>query len=472
MKNKQQAQRFHKISGFYILLIFCLLSSLPKFVKAQCFTSISLRALHAGAIATDESLWCWGANSWAQLGDSSTAHRFTPTRIGVNSRWHKIVTGSFTSFAIKNDGSLWAWGASMNGVAGIDTNLHPLPAPTQVGKDTNWRDVSPGFNHSLGIKNDGTLWAWGRNQRGEVGDGTTVIKYTPVLVSSSNDWKQIQASNTYLGLDASLAIRLNGTLWGWGSPSLLGDTSFNNSILVPTQIGTDSNWLKVVFGENHCIALKTDSSLWTWGNNAEGALGDSTPYYRRWPKQIMPNTKFIDIAAWGTSLAVRSDGIVVGCGRNTDGQLGLGDTLNRFSFTPIGYTGSVKQINVGHCSVILDTNGIGWACGLNQYGACGDGTFINRKTFVQTKSDFCQTLSADETFALPFQLSIFPSPARQKITVVGLPNKAKYVIVNPQGSILLQGQSLDNSTTIDVSSLASGLYFLTSIGHVQRFVKE
>jgi alpha-tubulin suppressor-like RCC1 family protein len=472
MKNKPPLLHFCKINSDYILLLIFLVGTLPNYAKAQCFKSISLKALHAGAIASDESLWCWGANSWAQLGDSSTIDRFAPTTIGTSSKWHKIASGFFTSFAIKQDGSLWAWGASMNGVAGIDTNLHPLPAPTQVGKDTNWRDVSPGFNHSLGIKNDGTLWAWGRNQRGEVGDGTTVIKYTPVMVSSSNDWTQIQASNAYSGLDASLAIKNNGTLWGWGSPSLLGDTAFNNSILLPTQIGKDSNWLKVVFGENHCIALKTDSSLWTWGNNAEGALGDSTPYYRRWPKQIMPNTKFIDIAAWGTSLAVRSDGIVFGCGRNRDGQLGLGDTLNRFSFAPIGYTGSVRQINVGYCTVILDTNGIGWASGLNQYGTCGDGTFINRKTFVQTKSDFCNTLPIHETLPVPLQLSIFPNPTQQKITVIGLPAKAKFKIANQQGGVVVEGQSFENLSAIDVSGLPTGIYFLQSGGALQRFVKE
>jgi hypothetical protein len=186
----------------------------------------------------------------------------------------------------------------------------------------------------------------------------------------------------------------------------------------------------------------------------------------------MVNDKFIDIAAMNTSAAVRADGVIFGCGRNKEGQLGLGDTIDRFTFTPIGYTGSVKQIQVGACIMVLDTNGRVWASGSNYYGTVGDGTTINRKIFVQTKSDFCQTLGVNETLALPLQLSIFPNPAQQKITVLGLPIKAKYVIVNPQGGIVIQGQSFESTSNIDVSSLPSGIYFLRSGGIAQRFVKE
>jgi Secretion system C-terminal sorting domain len=99
-------------------------------------------------------------------------------------------------------------------------------------------------------------------------------------------------------------------------------------------------------------------------------------------------------------------------------------------------------------------------------------TFINRKTFVQTKSDFCNTLPIHETLPVPLQLSIFPNPTQQKITIIGLPIKAKFEIANPQGGIIIKGQSSENPSCIDVSGLPSGIYFLRSGGALQRFVKE
>jgi hypothetical protein len=144
--------------------------------------------------------------------------------------------------------------------------------PTQISLDTNWKSISGGNNHSLAIKQDGTLWAWGLNFYGELGDGTNAEKYIPTHIGVATNWQSLSA-----GIHHSLAIKQDGTLWAWGynNEGRLGDgTQLDKN--VPTLIGITSNWVSVSGGSTHSFAVRQDGTLWSWGQNFYGSLGDGT----------------------------------------------------------------------------------------------------------------------------------------------------------------------------------------------------
>ena len=179
--------------------------------------------------------------------------------------------GDTSGAGIKTDGTLWTWGGNNLGTLGnntmVDSNV-----PIQIGTDTNWKTLEVGQAHIIALKTDGTLWGWGNNFQGQLGIGTTTASgvRVPTQIGTATDWKTI--SSTY---NHTLAIKTNGTLWAWGRNDYtgqLGDGTTTNRI-VPTQIGTATNWAFISAGDHHSMAIKTDGTLWTWGNNDGGELG-------------------------------------------------------------------------------------------------------------------------------------------------------------------------------------------------------
>jgi alpha-tubulin suppressor-like RCC1 family protein len=459
------------ISSIHFSFALSIVLSISPRSNAQCINSLSHTNGHTLVVAIDSSLWAWGSNLFGFLGLGNTTNQYEALAI-ASAQWLSVSAASQSSFAIKKNRTMWAWGTANFGRLGINASSTYLDVPTQVGTDSTWAKVTGGFVHGLAVKTDGTLWAWGRNQYGEVGDGTTITKSTPVLINSDKDWKQVEASNNNSSM--SMGIKNNGTLWGWGQ-GFFGDTSiqYQMPFKTPRQIGKDSNWKKIVIGWEQCMALKTDSTLWTWGAaNTQGALGDSGLAYRLWPKQIMAGSKFIDIAAMRTSIAVRADGKVFGCGRNREGQLGLGDTTDRFTFTETGYIGTVKQIQSGACTMILDSNNVLWAAGSNNVGSIGDGTTINRKTFVPVKNDLCIPLSTDVGYEQTSKLSVYPNPAQQTIRLSSAKEGGIYAIVNPLGVVVSKGIISTIVHPIDVSFLPAGIYFLQYNKQLCKFIKD
>jgi alpha-tubulin suppressor-like RCC1 family protein len=141
--------------------------------------------------------------------------------------------------------------------------------PTQVGIATNWRTVAAGYAHNLGVRTDGSLWAWGYNQEGQLGDGTLTTRPDPVQIGSASTWRTVSAGSSLYPV--SLAIRTDGSLWAWGNNRFgqLGDgTTISHS--TPARIGLGMNWQTIDVGFNHNVAVRTDGTLWTWGTNAFG----------------------------------------------------------------------------------------------------------------------------------------------------------------------------------------------------------
>jgi alpha-tubulin suppressor-like RCC1 family protein len=186
--------------------------------------------------------------------------------------WRSISAGYSNFFAIAENGTLWAWGRNSNGELGDGTNIQRT-TPVQIGTDTNWKEISASidgiFSFTLAVKTDGTLWTWGSNNRGQLGDGTTTNRNFPLQIGTDTNWKTVSA-----GLTHSIGIKQNGTLWGWGSSerfALIGFPSGPN-VLAPEQRSMDTNWRQASAHDRVTVAVKTNNTVWCWGYNENGFL--------------------------------------------------------------------------------------------------------------------------------------------------------------------------------------------------------
>lgn len=225
------------------------------------------------ALKTDNTIWAWGQNDGYQMGDGSCcANRLEPAQVGTDSDWKSIgISQARSAFAIKNNGTLWCWGSNIAGLLGSNF-VSGYPYPTQHNTDTDWASVTLGYAHMLALKTNGTLWAWGSDGQGQTANDGTFGYYDPHQIGTST-WKMVAG-----GLNTSFGIKTDGTLWAWGQNDAgqLGIGGITPNQFAPVQIGTDNNWDKISAGFEHCIALKTDGSLWAWGDNTFGQYGNGT----------------------------------------------------------------------------------------------------------------------------------------------------------------------------------------------------
>ena len=166
------------------------------------------------AIVLNNTLYMWGENAWGQLGNNTSENNSVPIKLGTLTDWsntgnYKIAAGGLSANAIKTDGTLWAWGSNVFGQLGDGTTVNKS-SPVQVGTLTSWSQVSAGSSRALAIKTDGTLWAWGAGASGQLGDGTTVNRSSPVQIGTLTNWSQVSS-----GSINGYAIKTDGTLWSW-----------------------------------------------------------------------------------------------------------------------------------------------------------------------------------------------------------------------------------------------------------------
>ena len=294
----------------------------------------------------------------------------------------QIEAGLYHSISLKSN-TLWAWGDNRYGQLGDGTTTNRW-SPVQIGTDTNWISIAAGWMHTIALKSDGTIWAWGRNEYGQLGDGTTTNRSWPVQIGTDNYWVSIAA-----GGEHTIALKSDGTLWAWGFNGYgqLGNGTENK--WSPVQVGMDTNWISIAGGWCHTIALKSDGTLWAWGRNEYGQLGDGTTTNRWWPVQIGSDTNWDCIALGGEhSLALKSDGTLWAWGWNFSGQLGDGTATNRRSPVQIGTDNYWDSIAAGWTQTIaLKSDNTVWTWGDNSYGQLGDGTTTNRWLPAQIGTD-------------------------------------------------------------------------------------
>ena len=271
---------------------------------------------------------------------------------------------------------LFAWGYNNNGQLGQNDRVN-RSSPVQIGSDY-WAEVSTGNFFSATIKADGTLWTWGQNDLGELGLGDTVYRSSPVQVGALTTWTKVSA-----GSDYALAIRQNGTLWAWGNNQYgqLGQNNFGLTTekLSPVQVGALTTWAQVNAAGYSAFATKTDGTLWSWGYNSYGLLGQNDTVNRSSPVQVGALTTWNGVL--GGVFVVKTDGTLWALGgNNSNGILGLNDRINRSSPVQVGALTTWAEPNI-------QTNGTLWTWGSNAYGELGDGTTINRSSPVQVGTD-------------------------------------------------------------------------------------
>jgi len=236
------------------------------------------------------NLWTWGANTNGPLGNNTTTSRSTPvTTFAGGANWKQVAGGSGHTAAIKTDGTLWTWGYNNdpfngNGQLGDNTTINKLTPVTTLAGGANWKQVACGSFHTAAIKTDGTLWTWGGNGRGQLGVSDQGERPTPVTTfAGGTNWKQVACGSFH-----TAAIKTDGTLWTWGWTGFgqVGDNttgSILNRLTPVTTFAGGTNWKQVSCGGYFTAAIKTDGTLWTWGRNDNGQIGDNTTTTRSTP---------------------------------------------------------------------------------------------------------------------------------------------------------------------------------------------
>jgi alpha-tubulin suppressor-like RCC1 family protein len=207
---------------------------------------------HGGAIKTDSTLWMWGVGTSGQLGNSTIVSVSSPIQIGTLTNWASLAGMTETFHATKTDGTLWSWGLNNAAQLGQNNVATGLSSPVQIGTLTNWANIAAGYRHGAAIKTDGTLWAWGYNTAGQLGDKTVTVRSSPVQIGTLTNWFGFA-----LGRYFTVATKTDGTLWAWGSNTIgqLG-TGDQNNRSSPVQIGQANTWTQIAAGQSHTVALK------------------------------------------------------------------------------------------------------------------------------------------------------------------------------------------------------------------------
>ena len=341
---------------------------------------VSAGGYHTLAIHSDDTLWAWGYNRYGQLGIGNRNKQDTPVKVGSATTW-KVVSAKYEHImAIQDDGTLWVWGNNNNGQLGLG-NIDNQHTPVKVGSET-WKAVAAGKLHTVAIKSDGTLWAWGLNEYGQLGlgdKGFDTNRNVPVKVGSET-WKAVSAGESH-----TVAIRSDDTLWAWGlnDSGQLGIGNRNNQD-VPVKVGS-ATWKAVSAGGSHTVAIHSDDTLWAWGYNRYGQLGlgdngvasleaKGVDTNRDVPVKVGSAT-WKGVSAGGShTVAIHSDDTLWAWGLNNYGQLGLGDKgfkTNRNVPVKVGIA-TWKAVSAGgsHTVAIHSDNAL-WAWGRNNYGQLG-----------------------------------------------------------------------------------------------------
>jgi alpha-tubulin suppressor-like RCC1 family protein len=301
-------------------------------------------------IATEPSMiFSWGDGFLGRLGNGTTTNRSSPVGVvGGFTDWCQVSAGGSHSLGVRANGTLWSWGVGTSGRLGNGTLIDRSSPVSVVGGFTDWCQVSAGGFHSLGVRQNGTAWAWGGGTSGQLGSGTAICRSSPVsVVGGFTDWCQVSAGSIH-----SLGIRQDGTAWAWGSGSSgrLGNGTTTNRSSPVGVVGGFTDWCQVSAGNAHSLGVRQDGTAWAWGFNVSGQLGDGTTISRSSPVSVVGGfTDWCQVSAGCYySHGLRSNGTLWAWGRATCGVLGDGTLINQAS--PISVVGGFTdwcQVSAG-----------------------------------------------------------------------------------------------------------------------------
>ena len=363
-------------------------------IEASDVSAVATGAGFTLVLKTDGSIWTAGSNYLGQLGDGTVGIfqdspivvtvRTQSQFVQIGSGFTAIAAGNNHALALKADGSLWAWGANASGQLG-DGSTTLSSRPKLVG--TGFKGIAAGGNRSMAVRLDGSLWGWGDNANGQLGDGSTVSVAIPQKVGDGYDSVSTSAERT-------VALKQDGTLWHWGLltlPQAVGDAAKAGGT-VPQQIGT--GFIGGAAGVSHAAGLKADGSLWMWGDNSQGQLGIGENSFIENPRQIGSGYRNVAASLYH-SAALSSDGRLRTWGSNLSGELGDGSTLPSFDAKAVGdgfvnlaigaSTNDIYYENAndsGGFTLGVKSDGSLWAWGDNRRGQLGNSQPLQRQSLV------------------------------------------------------------------------------------------
>jgi alpha-tubulin suppressor-like RCC1 family protein len=356
-------------------------------------TAVAAGSAHTVALKNDGTVWACGDNSYGQLGNVNTIYSATPVPVSGITGVSSVAAGSAHTVALKSDGTAWTWGVNTFGQLGNGTNA-VSSTPVSVSGLTGGGAVAAGSAHTVALKSDGTVWTWGVNTFGQLGNGTTTQSTIPVQVLQVSGFAG--AASVAAGGYHSVAVKLSdGTVWAWGNNSKgqLGNGTTTGSP-TPVQVsqvsglaGVFTGVTTVAAGGYHSVARKSDGTVWAWGFNFYGQLGNGTygnNASSSTPVQVLLTGVTSVAAGFNHTVALKDDGTVWAWGDNGYGQLGTGSTTQ--SLIPVQVTGLTGVIAVAtgyNHTVALKDDGTVWAWGDNGYGQLGTGSTTQSTIPVQ-----------------------------------------------------------------------------------------
>ena len=335
---------------------------------------------HNLAVRADGTVWGWGMNDIGQLGFQPQQKDFSPLQIQGMSDVVRVAAAGFFSLFLKADGTVWSCGQNIFGELGTGKDEYYIIQPELVSSLSDVIDIKTGYKHALALKTDGTVWAWGLNNFGQLGNGTTEDQRSPVQVLNLTDVIAIAAGENH-----SFAVKSDGTLWAWGNGNRgeLGhgtDTSEDT----PVQVTGVSGITAVAAGRWHSIALRADGTVWSWGSATFGQLGGGDIGTREWPEMIASLTDVRTISSGlQHCIAIKYDGSVWAWGMNDNGRLGVGITEQQDLPVRITALPQGTAISAGNDhSLVMTPDGAVWNFGDNSQGQLADLTTTEQTTPV------------------------------------------------------------------------------------------
>ncbi|QKG55827.1 VCBS repeat-containing protein [Hymenobacter sp. BRD128] len=419
------------------------------------WVSVAAGAYHNLALRADGTIWAWGLNNGGQLGNGNSGvyvAQPNPTQVGTGTNWVSVAAAYNYSAAIRADGTMWNWGLITIPGAGQTNNITQIitPNPTQVGTATNWVTVTCGTSHMAAVQADGTLWTWGYNGAGALGNGTQNNAQVPTQVGTATNWVSATAGNDY-----TAAVQADGTLWVWGNNNSgqVGDGTFANQRLSPVRIGTGTAWMSAVAGAYRTLAVQAGGTLWAWGNNGSGQVGDGTTTQRTSPVQVGSATNWVSAALGhgNHSLAEQSCHSLWAWGDNTYGEVGDGTTTQRNSpvqvYNPVSQLSSLTPSSAaaGTTVAVTGTNLAGITA-LTVNGASALASVTNN-----TNGGFSFVVPAGATPGLgTVTVAAGCNTASAAFTVLAVPSLASLSPASGQvgSTIAINGSNLTSTTTI------------------------
>lgn len=344
--------------------------------------SVSLGQGASCQVTADGALSCWGDGRCGLFGDG-TQHARGPEVIGDSAAWNSLSLGGAHGCGIENDGALWCWGDGREGRVG-DGGLDEFPFSLNCRLDRveleplgGWAQVSSGDAHTCAVRQDGTMWCWGNNEAGQIGDGAVGSLYNrlvPVQVGPASDWLEV-----FAGVNHSCGRRRDETLWCWGEGVAVGDGVGAAISSQPVMVAGPTTWQALPRGlaSRHTCALDTEGAVWCWGETYSGALGPGAESESLAPVPVeLPGPVARIAVGREVSCAVLEGGAVWCWGANRDGELGLPLDVEQSDVPVEPHPGLVGQdVRIGAGTICVTDEAEQVTCwGRNRSGEVGDQT--------------------------------------------------------------------------------------------------